>query len=138
MLGELGGGLQINHYHQVARGFPPQTRQTEMRYAEGCPGLGTRRNVEAGLGGQGRDNDFGAQRGLSKRELRPVIKVLALAGEGWMGGNVDFQIEVPWRGTPGPGFPFPLETQAGTSIHPRRDAHLNLLFFFDYPAALTY
>ncbi len=92
---------------------------------------------QAGLGGQGGDFDFGAQGGLHERELRPVIEVLALAGEDGMGGDVDFQVKVPrWR-TPGAGFPFSPEAQTGARIHPRRDAHLNLLLFFDHPGALT-
>jgi len=52
-----------------------------------------------------------------------------------MGGDVNFQVEVPGRGAPGAGFPFAPEPQAGARIHPRRDAHLDTLPFLDHCGA---
>src|SRR5208337_1419049 len=63
------------------------------------------------------------------------MEISFLPGEDGMRGDLNFQVKVTGRAAPGAGFPFPPEAQAGTAVHPLRNAHLELLLFLHRAAA---
>ena len=133
LIRELRGGLEVHNHHQVTRGFAPEAGQTQARKSENGPGLRAGRNGQAGWGRQGGDLHLRPQAPPLRKRLAPGNGDPAFAGKDGMGGDADLQVEVS-RGRPqGPGFPFSPEAQAGAGVHPRRNAHLDLLFFLDDP-----
>src|SRR5208337_2676558 len=63
------------------------------------------------------------------------MEISFLPGEDGMRGNLNFQVKVAGRAASGARFPFPPEAQAGAAVHPRRNAHLELLLFLHRAAA---